>query len=621
MGENMRRTRSLDRLVTDVASDLMGVDAASVLLAYTRVLRSLVEYFGVDAGYLRHTDHENRSTTMVAEWPARPDAPDPDPLGVIYFADADPVFAACEHLVQPRVFNPSMSEESYRRRVEAASGYSVTSMAVVPLVHERSIGWVGLIKGGDRAWSEEETNALVAIASMFTQVHARIVAEELLFEAAQHDALTGLSNRRGVTEDLERRLGAGSEGSPVAVLFLDLDRLKALNDFYGHTAGDAYLLALADTLREALDDDATIARWGGDEFVIVMQPSAIEGKSTSPYDVALRILDAVATTRVSIAGDAITRTASIGVTTAYPGVDSVDEVIANADQAALVAKRTGGNHVALFDSAIRAHNALRNDVELHLLAAIQGGDLVLHFQPEVNLEDGTITAVEALVRWQHPTRGLLPPADFIDIAETSDLATALGAWVLHDAIRCYREWVHHLPELDIMLRVNVSPAQLLATEFVDIVSQELASGLVPHGNLCLEITENAVVQDTGQAAKVLSMLRELGVRIAIDDFGTGFSSLAHLKMLPVDALKIDREFVQHLDSNPGDQAIVRAIASLADAFGLDLIAEGLETEAAQTSLLAVGCTRAQGYLFSKPVPADSMQTMLAGRTLPSASAE
>jgi EAL domain-containing protein (putative c-di-GMP-specific phosphodiesterase class I) len=309
------------------------------------------------------------------------------------------------------------------------------------------------------------------------------------------------------------------------------------------------------------------------------------------------------------------------VTTAYPGVDSVDEVIANADQAALVAKRTGGNHVALFDSAIRAHNALRNDVELHLLAAIQGGDLVLHFQPEVNLEDGAITAVEALVRWQHPTRGLLPPADFIDIAETSDLATALGAWVLHDAIRCYREWAHHLPELDIMLRVNVSPAQLLATEFVDIVSQELASGLVPHGNLCLEITENAVVQDTGQAAKVLSMLRELGVRIAIDDFGTGFSSLAHLKMLPVDALKIDREFVQHLDSNPGDQAIVRAIASLADAFGLDLIAEGLETEAAQTSLLAVGCTRAQGYLFSKPVPADSMQTMLAGRTLPSASAE
>lgn len=612
----MRHIRSLDGLVTDVASDLMGVDAASVLTAYTRVLRTLVEYFGLDAGYLRHTDYTNRSTLMMAEWPARPDAPDPDPLGRVYFADADPVFAACEHLVEPKVFRPSPEDEAYRRRVEAASGYAVTSMAVVPLVHGRSIGWVGLIKSGDRTWSDQETNALVAIASMFTQVHGRILAEESLRTAAEHDALTGLSNRRGVTDDLERRLNSSVHGGPVAVLFLDLDRLKALNDFYGHTAGDAYLCALADALRDALDEGTTIARWGGDEFVVVMQPSVLDGKATSPYDVALRVLESVATTRVIIAGDAITRTASIGVTTAYPGVDSVHEVIANADQAALVAKRTGGNHVALFDSTIRARNALRNDVELHLHAAIQSGDLVLHFQPEVDLNTGVITAVEALVRWQHPTRGLLPPADFIDIAESSDLATELGRWVLDDAIRAYSEWARDINDLNITLRVNISPAQLLATEFVDIVSDALHTGLVPATNLCLEITENAVVQDTGQTAKVLAMLRELGISIAIDDFGTGFSSLAHLKILPVDALKIDREFVEHLASDPGDQAIVSAIGTLARAFELDLIAEGLETEAAREALLSIGCTHAQGYLFSKPVPEDAMRRLLTRGTLP-----
>lgn len=605
----MRDIRSLDALVTDVASDLIGVDASSVSTAYTRVLRTLVEFFDVHAGYLRHTEYRNRSTVMIAEWPPRPDAPAPDPLGVVYFADADPVFAACEHLLHPKVFRPTVGAEDYRQRIEAASGYPVTSMAVVPLVQEKSIGWVGLIKSGDRAWSEGETNALVAIASMFTQVHARILAEESLRLAAESDALTGLANRRGFTDDLLRRLSSGA--GVVAVLFLDLDRLKALNDFYGHSAGDEYLRALADTLRAVLPPEATIARWGGDEFVVVMQPSMLDGEPTSPYNVALRVLDAVATTRVTIAGDEITRTASIGVTTAMPGAKRVDDIIANADQAALVAKHRGGNSVVLFDSAIRARTALRNDVELHLHAAISNGDLVLHFQPEVDLRTGDITAVEALVRWQHPTRGLLPPSDFIDIAEASELATGLGRWVLVDAIRAYSDWASRIPGLDIVMRVNVSPAQLLATEFVTIVAQALDNGSLPPTELCLEITENVVVQDTGQTAKILTMLRELGVGIAIDDFGTGFSSLAHLKVLPLDALKIDREFVRNLASNANDQAIVGAIATLAAAFGLELLAEGVETEAAKSALMAVGCDRAQGYLFSRPVPEAEMLEMLA----------
>ncbi|WP_186628601.1 bifunctional diguanylate cyclase/phosphodiesterase [Rhodococcus sp. BP22] len=604
----MREIRSLDALVTEVASDLIGVDASSVSTAYTRVLRTLVEFFDVHAGYLRHTDHRNRSTVMIAEWPPRPDAPEPDPLGIVYFADSDAAFAACEHLVHPKVFRRPTDNEELRQRIEAAFGYTVASMAVVPLVQEKSIGWVGLIKSYDRTWSEGEINALVAIASMLTQVHARIQAEESLRLAAESDALTGLANRRGFTDDLLRRLS--SDAGPVALLFLDLDRLKALNDFYGHSAGDEYLRALADTLR-AVTPEATIARWGGDEFVIVMQPSMLDGKPTSPYNVALRVLDAVAATRVTIAGDEITRTASIGVTTATPGVGRVDDIIANADQAALVAKHRGGNSAVLFDSAIRARTALRNDVELHLHDAISNGDLVLHFQPEVDLGTGDITAVEALVRWQHPTRGILPPSDFIDIAESSELATGLGRWVLVDAIRAYSDWASRIPGLDIVLRVNISPAQLLAPEFVTIVAQALDYGSVPPTALCLEITENAVVQDTGQTAKILTMLRELGVGIAIDDFGTGFSSLAHLKVLPLDALKIDGEFVKNLDSDTNDQAIVGAIATLAAAFGLELLAEGVETEAAKSALLAVGCDRAQGYLFSRPVTEAEIIEMLA----------
>ncbi|ORI16397.1 bifunctional diguanylate cyclase/phosphodiesterase [Rhodococcus sp. 1168] len=605
----MRDIRSFDALVTDVASDLIGVDGSSVSTAYTRVLRTLVKFFDVHAGYLRHTDHRNRSTVMIAEWPPRPDAPEPDPLGIIYFADADVVFAACEHLVHPKVFRRPVDDEELHLRIEAAFGYTVASMAVVPLVQEKSIGWVGLIKSHDRTWSEGEINALVAIASMLTQVHARIRAEESLRLAAESDALTGLANRRKCTDDLRRRLSSGT--GPLTLLFLDLDRLKALNDFYGHSAGDEYLRALADTLRAVLAPEATIARWGGDEFVVVMQPSMLDGKPTSPYNLALRVLDAVAATRVTIAGDEITRTASIGVTTVTPGVGSVDDVIANADQAALVAKHRGGNSAVLFDSTIRANTALRNDVELHLQAAISNGDLVLHFQPEVDLRTGEITAVEALVRWQHPTRGLLPPSDFIDIAESSELATGLGRWVLVDAVRAYSDWASRIPGLDIVLRVDISPAQLLATEFVTVVAQALDDGCVPPTGLCLEITENAVLQDTGQTAKILTTLRELGVGIAIDDFGTGFSSLAHLKVLPLDALKIDGEFVKNLDSDTNDQAIVRAIANLAAAFGLELLAEGVETEAAKSALLAVGCDRAQGYLFSRPVPEAEMLEMLA----------
>lgn len=609
----MRRIRSLDHLVTEVAATLMPVETSTVLAAYGRVLRALVEYFACDAGFLRHHDHAARVSVMVAEWPARPDAPEPDPLGRVPFDGADPVFAACENMTTPHLFRPKPENRAYHVRIEAASGHSVTSTLIVPLAGVRTVGVVGLVKIGDRPWSDDETNALVAIASMFMQVHARITAEETLKIAALTDPVTGLPNKLGVDEELGRRLGS-SAGGAVTLFFLNLDRLEALNDFYGHVARDSYLHALIDALRALAGDKATIGRWADHELIVLMQPCAVptaalagtvhnspHHEQISPESLANRMLQIVASTNVSIDGDSINRTVSIGVATALPGVDSVHEVIVHAGQAAHVVKRNGGNGIAFFDHIIRAQNALRNDVELHLHSAIQDGQLVLHYQPEVDLESGAITAVEALVRWQHPVRGLLPPSDFVDVAETSDLATELGQWVMGEATRAYSRWIEEDPSLDIELRVNISPSQLLDSNFLDIVAATLRISSVPVSKLCLEITENAVVRDTARTAEVLAELRKTGVKVAVDDFGTGFSSLVHLKILPIDAVKIDREFVTHLADNPSDRAIVSAVASLSRAFGLELIAEGVETADARAALLQLGCSRAQGYYFSKPV--------------------
>lgn len=609
----MRPTESLDDLVTVASSILMPADADTAHTAFGRVLRTLVEHFRCNAGFLRRNDHEIRASIMVTEWPIRPDAPDPDPLGTVYFDAADSVFAQSEHLSAPVVFRPNKEIEDYRQRIEAASGHPVTSTVVVPLLGARTEGVLGLVHLGDRPWSDMETNALMVVATMLTQVQARIEAQESLRLAALHDSLTGLPNKLGITTELDGRLRLPRAEDPVTVFFFNFDRLEALNDFHGHAARDFYLESLVKTLLRVLGEGAFLGRWADHEFVALIQPSHMALTNTphrvAPDAIAAKVLAAVAETQVPIGGDSITRTVSIGVTTALPGVDEVHESIVHADQAALVAKRRGGNGVAFFDHTIRAASSLRNDVELHLHAAIRDGDMVLHYQPEVDLTTGRITAVEALVRWQHPQRGLLPPSAFLEVAEGSDLAIELGEWVLGAATATYSAWRNALPNLDVVLSVNVSPNQLLAPQFLDTVEHALSRSGMDPAKLCLEVTEHTIVQDTEQTAKILSRLRDRGVKVAIDDFGTGFSSLINLKILPVDVLKIDREFVRNLEHDEQDQAIVRAVVSLAESFGLKVVAEGVESAAASAALTTMGCTRVQGYFFSRPVTADRMQGM------------
>ncbi|MCV7215078.1 EAL domain-containing protein [Mycobacterium crocinum] len=604
---------SLENLVTHVATQLMAVDAATSPKVSQEVLGQLVQSFGVDVSFLRYNDHSVRATRLIAEWPLRPFIPDPDPLGVVYFADADPVFAAAEHAKEPVFFRPDpIPEDDYQRLVEEGTGMALTSMASVPLLSgDTTTGCIGFIKFGIKDWTPEELNALKAIASLFAQVQARVVAEDQLRYLAEHDDLTGLHNRRALLAHLDERLRAGQPG-PVAVLFLDLDRLKAINDYLGHHAGDWFIQAFAERLREESGESDVIARLGGDEFVIV--PAGPVDAETAEA-LAHRLQEALRD-RVTIGGEMLTRTVSAGVALGVPGRDTTSDLLRRADQAVLNAKNAGGNKIAVFTDEMSLKSEFRNDIELHLQGVIDTGSLLLHYLPEVDMRTGEILATEALVRWQHPTRGLLLPDSFIHVAESINLAGDLGRWVMRAACEQFSIWQASGIGKNAVIRINVSPVQLVADGFVESVAETIAEFGLDGKSVCLEITESVVVQDIETTRITLAGLKEVGVQIAIDDFGTGYSVLTHLKSLPVDTLKIDKSFVLDLGTNPEDLAIIRAVIALAEAFNLELVAEGVESPTAAMTLLQHGCHRAQGFLLSRPIPADAMAELFAKGVIP-----
>jgi diguanylate cyclase (GGDEF)-like protein len=596
---------SLERLVTTVAARLMAANAATSVKVSEEVLSVLVEYFDVDVSFLRYNDHSIRASLLVAEWPVRPDIPDPDPLGVVYFVDADPVFAASEHGKTPLVFRPD--DEVYQKRIEQGRYVPQTSMAAAPLVSgELTTGIIGFVKFGDREWRDDELNALEAIGSLFAQVQARVNAEDQLRHLAEHDDLTGLCNRRALLAHLEARLQPGRPG-PVSALFFDLDRLKTVNDYLGHTAGDWFLQAMAERLKASVDAGSHIARLGGDEFVVV--PAGALSAEAAEQDA--HALLGILRERVAIDGELLTRTVSIGVAQGLPGRDTTSDLLRRADQALLTAKGSGGNQVATFSDELSMDSAFRTDIELHLAGTIEDGGLFLRYLPEVDMRTGEVLAAEALVRWEHPTRGLISPASFIAVAESINLAGELGRWVMRTACAEFAHWRAQGIGTNTVLRINVSPVQLVTDGFAESVAAIMSEFGLEQGSICLEITESVVVQDLETTSITLAGLKAAGVQLAIDDFGTGYSVLSHLKSLPVDVLKIDRSFVTDLGSNPDDLAIVRAIIALAEAFGLQLVAEGVESELAALTLLRHGCHRAQGFLLSPPLSGADLGALMA----------
>jgi diguanylate cyclase len=598
---------SLD-LVTSVATELMEATAATAAKVSEQVLAKLVEQLAVDVCFLRHNDHLAGVSRVVAEWPPRPYRPDPDPMAVARFTSANPVFAMCESLKQPTVMAAKIPYYGYLDRNEEARLITSPSVAVAPLLSGGvTTGLLGFGKFRSKKWKPDEISMLEAIASLFAQLQARIAAEDKLRYLAEHDDLTGLRNRRALVAHLSDRLAAGQPG-PVAILYIDLDRLKAINDCLGHGAGDWFIKLFADRLRECAGSRSMVARLGGDEFVVVPDHAMPMNSALSQANELLTMV----CDRVAISGHNVTRTVSIGVAAGMPGHDDSADLLRRADEAVLTAKRGGGNQVVVSDD-LSLKRLFRNEIELHVHDDIDSEALVLHYLPEVDLWTGAIVAAEALVRWRHPTRGLLLPDSFIGVAESINLADELGQWVLRNACADFSQWRSRGVGQNVVLRVNVSPLQLASRGFVRTVAETIEEFGIDAGSLCLEITERAVVHDIESTRRTLAELKEVGVQIAIDDFGTGYTVLSHLKSLPVDTLKIDAGFVRDLGSNANDLAIIRAIIGLAEAFNLQLVAEGVETPSAALTLMQHGCHRAQGFLFSRPIPSSATESLLSAR--------
>ncbi|MGH9103325.1 MAG: putative bifunctional diguanylate cyclase/phosphodiesterase [Acidimicrobiales bacterium] len=435
----------------------------------------------------------------------------------------------------------------------------------------------------------------------------RKAAEEELAHRALHDELTGLANRALLLDRIEQALGRNRRSpTSTAVLFIDLDRFKVVNDSLGHDVGDSLLNVVAERLRGAVRPSDTVGRLAGDEFLVICED--VEDV-TDATRVAQRVQDALGEA-VDLDGRSLRVSASIGVALAGDGGDA-EGLLRDADVAMYRAKESGRGRLEVADETMRerALNQLRTERELE--EAIATGQLRLHYQPIVSLADGSISGVEALVRWQHPRRGLLAPADFISLAEESGLIVPLGSWVLQEACRQARAWdgrgVHGL-----RVSVNLSGHQLGKPDFDKTVAAIVREAeLDPRRvELCLEVTESLLMVDPPAAASRLSDLRALGVSIAIDDFGTGYSSLAYLKWFPVDVVKVDRSFVSDIVSDDADRAIVDAVVGLAHALGMQVVAEGVERPEQLRRLRDAGCDQAQGFLFARPQPAGSLVEML-----------
>jgi diguanylate cyclase (GGDEF)-like protein len=427
---------------------------------------------------------------------------------------------------------------------------------------------------------------------------------------ALHDALTGLPNRTHALDRAGQMLArARGEGTPVAALHLGLDEFSHVNDAFGHAAGDELLRMVAERLTAVLRDSVMTARLGDHEFLVLAEGSAIEG---GPEHLARRLLDVLAQPYEmnGSVGRELRLTVSVGIATGT----NVDELLAGAAVALSQARAMGGNRYELFQPAMRSAHRDRQMLELDLMEALDRRELFLLYQPTFNLRTGEILGVEALLRWRHPTRGTVSPAEFIPIAETSGLITAIGRWVLVEACHQAARW--HRRGHSLSVAVNVSGRQLDDDELLEDVGRALReSGLVPEA-LTLEVTETALMRDAGATAERLRSLKRLGVRIAIDDFGTGYSSLAYLRQFPADILKIDRAFVGGVAISRASLTLVHTLVELAKALNLETIAEGIEDRAQLKALRRQGCDHGQGFLLARPLDAAAVEEFLDAPSAP-----
>jgi diguanylate cyclase (GGDEF)-like protein len=421
---------------------------------------------------------------------------------------------------------------------------------------------------------------------------------------ALHDPLTGLPNRLLLSDRIQTALARSSRsGGRVVVIFLDLDLFKTINDGLGHAVGDDVLVQVANRLTTVLRPGDTLARFSGDEFALVCD-------SIPDYEIevlAARI-QAVLEPAFTFESHEVSVTASIGVATATP-YSTPESLLREADSAMYRAKSAGRDQVAHFHWSMHEAAKASLDDQLGLRRAVERGELRAHYQPIFDLNTGRVLGMEALIRWQHPTRGLLSPDEFIPLAEETGLILPLGAWMLDESLRQLSIWHREVPEsAGLWMAVNLSPRQLGDPDLIHKISRSLREHGIAATSLHLEITETAVMQSLDRTAPILDALRTLGVRLIVDDFGTGYSSLARLKRLPVTALKVDRSFVDGLGTDSSDLSIVDAITNMARSLNLEVIAEGVETREQLDILQTLGASMGQGYLWSRALPADEVST-------------
>ena len=456
----------------------------------------------------------------------------------------------------------------------------------------------------------DEAGNVTGLTGIGRDISERKQAEETIRHLAYHDALTGLPNRALFEDRVKVALAqAHRSGQLLAVLFLDLDRFKLINDTLGHAVGDQLLSGVASQLSHLLREGDTAARVGGDEFIVLLP--AI-GRVEDAVEVGERVLSKLGEPRV-VAGHELQLTTSIGITI-YPhdGTDA-ETLLANADIAMYRAKEEGRNRLQLFTPAMNSSVGRRLALENGLRRALERAELLLHYQPLASVRTGRVVGAEALLRWQHPERGLLMPADFINVAEETGLIVPIGEWVLRAACAQARAWQKAgLPGLRIA--VNLSARQFMQPGLIEAVTRTLFESRLRPERLDLEITESIAMQNAGLTVRMLSALQDMGVRVSIDDFGTGYSSLSYLKNFHIHALKVDGSFVEGLPADANDAAIVAATIAMAHSLNLVVVAEGVESDAQLDFLRVQGCDEFQGYLLSRPLPADAFQERFANGT-------
>jgi diguanylate cyclase (GGDEF)-like protein len=523
----------------------------------------------------------------------------------------DQGFAGRAFVENRLVVSDRYREEPLRLGMNHRHGLEVAMAAPVHRNGE-TVGVINVASSAPgRRFTDAEQEILLSLAEHAslavndaTAVHQLRKSLEGVTFQAHHDDLTGLLNRASAIQALDVALTTATEAAPVCVLFVDLDRFKLFNDMFGHAFGDLILVEVADRLRSVVRDTDYLARLSGDEFVVVA-PGIDE---TVAARLAQRLSDRVAAP-FRIDDREVDLTVSVGVAQATVP-SSGEDLLADADLAMYRAKQRGRSRVVRFDHDMRSEMFRRADLERELATAIRLGELEAHFQPCVDLSSGAIVGFEALARWNHPARGQLAPDTFITVAEETGLILEIDRLILDDACARLAEWSVSQP--DLTMSVNLSARQFSDDRIVADVRRTLDRHRLTGSRLWVEFTESVVISDDESTLQILRALKDLGVRFMVDDFGTGYSSLVYLKRFPVDALKIDRTFVDGLGTDREDEAIVTAIMRLAEALGHEVVAEGIENDTQRAWLERLGCRRAQGYLFSPPVDAVAVSAMLRG---------